>query len=188
MTNDEDRYLREVQYRFPDRLEARAILHRRYGRADWFAWLASEIAFTPGSVVADVGCGAGALWRDAPRDVPDDLALRLVDSSPGMVAAAEATVRAAKRWSDVDAILGDATALPFPDDSIDTALAIHMLYHLSDPAAGLAELARVARPGGIVAVVLNRSGTMAELSGLLEQALGRPSARPAPCRPRMGWR
>ncbi|WP_051273036.1 class I SAM-dependent methyltransferase [Sphingomonas phyllosphaerae] len=180
MTDNEARYLREVQYRFPDRLEARAVLHRRYGRGDWFAWLAREIAFVPGSVVADVGCGAGALWRDAPHDVPDDLTLRLVDSSPGMVAAADATVRADGRWRDVAVIVGDATALPFADGSIDTALAIHMLYHLADPAAGLAELARVTRPGGTVAVVLNRAGTMAELSGLVEQALGQTSSRPAP--------
>jgi hypothetical protein len=55
-----------------------------------------------------------------------------------------------------------------------------MLYHLRDPVAGLAELARVTRPGGTVAVVLNRSGTMAELSGLIEAALGRRAARPAP--------
>ncbi|MEH3102986.1 MAG: class I SAM-dependent methyltransferase [Sphingomonas phyllosphaerae] len=180
MTDDEARYLREVQYRFPDRLEARAVLHQRYGRGDWFAWLAEEIAFAPGSVVADVGCGAGALWRNAPRNVPDDLVLRLVDNSPGMVAAADATVRADGRWSDVTAIVGDAAALPFADGSIDTALAIHMLYHLADPAGGLAELARVTRPGGKVAVVLNRAGTMAALSGLVEQALGRTSTRPAP--------
>lgn len=180
MTDNEAHYLREVQYRFPDRLEARAVLHRRYGRGDWFAWLAEEIAFTPGSVVADVGCGAGALWRSAPRHVPDDLALRLIDSSPGMVAAADATVRAAGRWRDVAAIVGDAADLPLPDHGVDTALAIHMLYHLADPVAGVAELARVTRPGGTMAVVLNRSGTMAELSGLVEQALGRPSARPTP--------
>jgi len=180
MTDHEARYLREVQYRFPDRLAARAILHRRYGRGDWFTWLAEAIAFTPGSVVADVGCGAGAFWQQAPAGVPDDLALRLIDNSPGMVAAAEAAVHAAGRWRDVAAIVGDAAALPLADRSVDTTLAIHMLYHLRDPVAGLAELARVTRPGGTVAVVLNRSGTMAELSGLVEAALGRRAARPAP--------
>jgi len=180
MTDHEARYLREVQYRFPDRLEARAVLHRRYGRGDWFAWLAKEIGFTPGSVVADVGCGAGALWRSAPRTVPDDLVLRLIDNSPGMVAEAEAAARATGRWRDIEAFVSDAAALPLADGGVDTALAIHMLYHLADPAAGLAELARVTRRGGTVAVVLNPSGTMAELSGLVEQALGRPAARPSP--------
>ncbi|MBB6506551.1 SAM-dependent methyltransferase [Sphingomonas endophytica] len=177
MTDHEARYLREVQYRLPDPLAARAILHRRYGRGDWFTWLAEAIALTPGSVVADVGCGAGAFWQQAPASVPDDLALRLIDNSPGMVAAAEAAVHAAGRWRDVAAIVGDAAALPLADRSVDTTLAIHMLYHLRDP---VAELARVTRPGGTVAVVLNRSGTMAELSGLVEAAPGRRAARPAP--------
>lgn len=181
MTDDEARHLREVQYRFPDRLEARANLHRRYGRGDWFAWLAEAIAFTPGSVVADVGSGAGAFWQHAPGSVPDDLALRLIDLSPGMVAAAKAAVGAAGRWRDVAAIVGDAAALPLANGSVDTALAIHMLYHLADPTAGLGEMARVTRPGGTVAVVLNRSGAMSALTALVARALA-PAAmtRPAP--------
>lgn len=180
MTDDDGRYLREVQYRFPDRLKARSILHTRYGRGDWFAWLAEGIGFAPGSVVADVGCGAGAFWQHAPGSVPDDLSVRLIDISPGMVAAAEAAVRGSGRWRDVEPIVGDAAALPLPDGSVDTVLAIHMLYHLADPAAGLAELARVTRPGGTVAVVLNRAGTMAELAGLVQDALDRPAGRKEP--------
>ncbi|MFK3889448.1 class I SAM-dependent methyltransferase [Sphingomonas sp. NPDC079357] len=134
----------------------------------------------PGSVVADVGCGAGAFWRAAPREVPDDLALRLIDSSPGMVAAADGTVRATGRWRDTAAMVGEATTLPFADGCVDIVLAIHMLYHLADPTAGLAEFSRVTRAGGTVAVVLNRSGTMAEVSGLLTQALGQAAARRTP--------
>ena len=52
------------------------------------------------------------------------------------------------------------------DASVDTTIAIHMLYHLADPTAGLKEMARVTREGGAVAVVLNPAGTMAELSAL----------------------
>lgn len=180
MTDDDGRYLREVQYRFPDRLKARSILHTRYGRGDWFTWLAGGIGFAPGSVVADVGCGAGAFWQHAPDSVPDDLAVRLIDISPGMVTAANAAVHASRRWRDVEPIVADAAALPLPDDSVDIVLAIHMLYHLADPAAGLAELARVTRPGGTVAVVLNRTGTMAELAGLVQEALGQPTGRKEP--------
>ncbi len=40
MSDSEQSYLRDVQYRFPDRLKARSILHTRYGRGDWFEWLA----------------------------------------------------------------------------------------------------------------------------------------------------
>ena len=44
-------------------------------------------------------------------------------------------------------LVGDASRLPLPDDSAGAALALHMLYHLPDPADGLRELARITRPG-----------------------------------------
>lgn len=88
MASDEQRYLRDVQYRHPDRLAARSLLHTRYGRGDWFEWLAENIPLPQGGVVADVGCGAGAFWTNAPGLVPDDLRLHLFDISEGMVQAA----------------------------------------------------------------------------------------------------
>ena len=127
-------------------------------------------------MIADVGCGAGAFWTNAPRIVPDNLKLRLFDLSPGMVKAAARAVADLHRWSDVRAEVADAAALPLGAGDADTVLAIHMLYHLSDPLAGVREFARVLRPGGVVAVVLNPPGTMAELSSLVDKALGRVAA------------
>jgi SAM-dependent methyltransferase len=48
------------------------------------------------------------------------------------------------------AVTADVTALPFRDGSFDVAAAAFVLNHLPDPAAGLAELRRVTRPGGAV--------------------------------------
>ncbi len=178
---DSRHYLREVQYRHPDRLRARSLLHTRYGRGDWFEWLAGHIPLPAGGVVADVGCGAGAFWTHAPWSVPDNLGLRLFDLSPGMVDAATTAVRATARWSDVEASVADAAALPLEDGGADTVLAIHMLYHLPDPAAGVREMARVVRRSGAVAVALNPAGTMAELSSLVREALGvAGGSRPEP--------
>jgi SAM-dependent methyltransferase len=171
MSTEEQRYLREVQYRHPDRLKARSLLHTCYGRGDWFDWLAGNIPLPPRGVIADVGCGAGAFWTNAPRTVPDDLKLRLFDLSPGMVEAADRAVADLNRWIDVRAEVADAAALPLGTGDADTVLAIHMLYHLSDPAAGVREFGRVVKPGGTVAVVLNPAGTMAELSSLIDAAL-----------------
>jgi SAM-dependent methyltransferase len=53
-----------------------------------------------------------------------------------------------------------AAALPFEDDSFDTVIAMHMLYHLPDPAAGIAEMFRVLKPGGSLAVTTNGVGNM----------------------------
>ena len=48
------------------------------------------------------------------------------------------------------AVVGDALALPFAPSAFDAAVAAFSLNHLSDPAAGLREMARVTRPGGAV--------------------------------------
>ena len=50
---------------------------------------------------------------------------------------------------------GSADALPLRTGSVDAALAMHMLYHLPRPEAGLAELRRVLRPGGRLVVSTN---------------------------------
>jgi ubiquinone/menaquinone biosynthesis C-methylase UbiE len=166
MADSEQSYLRDVQYRFPDRLKARSVLHNRYGRGDWFEWLSANVPLPPGAVVADVGCGAGSFWTSAPQSVPSNLKLRLFDISEGMVDAARASIAAMQRWHDVEASVADAVALPLVDAGMDTTIAIHMLYHLTDPVAGLKEMARVTREGGAVTVVLNPAGTMGELSAL----------------------
>ncbi len=169
---DEQAYLRDVQYRFPDRLKARSILHTRYGRGDWFEWLAANIPLPAGGLIADVGCGAGSFWTNAPEFLTADLRLRLFDISQGMADAARVAVDAMQRWRDVEVCVADATALPLADGSVDTTIAVHMLYHLDDPVAGLKEMSRVTRDGGVVAVVLNSSGTMAELSALARAPFG----------------
>ena len=181
MPQESASYLRDVQYRQADRLQARASLHVKYGRADWFEWLARHLPLPAGGAVADVGCGAGFFWTNAPTTVPDTLRLRLFDLSPGMVEAARSALGTTGRWSDVRASVADATALPLEDGSVDTTLAVHMLYHLAHPTEGVREMARITRRGGAVAVVLNPPGTMAELSALIDEALGRdPTNRVEP--------
>ena len=49
---------------------------------------------------------------------------------------------------------GDATRLPFPDDTFDRVIASEVLEHIPDDAAALAELVRVLQPGGTIAVTV----------------------------------
>ena len=188
MADSEQSYLRDVQYRFPDRLKARSILHTRYGRGDWFKWLFANIPLPTSGVVADVGCGAGSFWINAPQNVSYDLKLRLFDISQGMVDVARASITAMQRWQDVEASVADAVALPLANANADTTIAVHMLYHLADPAAGLKEMARVTREGGTVAVVLNPAGTMGELSALARASFGaEPDPPPEPLSSEQGF-
>ena len=92
----------------------------------------------------DVGCGNGAFTellarRCAPKAVEG------VDPSEGQIAFAR-TRFAGRR--DVAFRLGDAMALPFRDGTFDAVASALVLFFIPDPAQGVAEMARVIRPGG----------------------------------------
>jgi SAM-dependent methyltransferase len=93
--------------------------------------------------VLDVGCGSGILTEELARRLgPENVAA--VDPSPLLEACAA-------RVPGANVRKGAAESLPWPDDSFDAALAQLVLHFLDDPVAGLAEMKRVTRPGGMVA-------------------------------------
>lgn len=95
----------------------------------------------------DVGTGAGALaFALAPlvREVVG------VDRVPELLALAR---ERAPAFGNVELVEADATALPFPPESFDLVATIRTLHHVARPELVLAELARVARPGGRVLVI-----------------------------------
>ena len=98
-----------------------------------------------GQRALDVGCGPGTLTALLVAELGPD-AVQAVDPSEPFVAAARA------RFPTVDVRAGVAEALPFDDDSVDLAVAQLVVHFMSDPVAGLAEMRRVVRPGGTVAV------------------------------------
>lgn len=159
-------YLREQQYRTSFNLAARANLHAKYGRGDWFAWVAQQPAWPSGGEVLELGCGAGWFWANAVRHAPADLRLTLTDLSPGMVEETVERVRELSRWARVEGQAADASALPFASASFDVVQALHMLYHLPEPAVGVREIARVLRPGGLAVIATNGRDTMSELFAL----------------------
>ena len=103
----------------------------------------------PGDTVLDVGCGPGTdLARLADAAGPDGTVIG-IDADPAMVE--EAT----RRFSGKPAVRiqpGDAHALPLPDASVDRARIDRVLQHLTDPSRALAELHRVLRTGGRLAM------------------------------------
>jgi SAM-dependent methyltransferase len=66
----------------------------------------------------------------------------------------------------------DATALPLRDGVADLAFAMHMLYHVPDPADALRELRRVTRLGGQVVIGLNGTGHLRELRAAIAASRG----------------
>jgi SAM-dependent methyltransferase len=97
-----------------------------------------------GQRVLDVGCGPGALTAQLVDRLGSD-AVSAIDPSASFVEAIRA------RFPDIDARAGSAEELPFSDDGFDATLAQLVVHFMTDPVQGLAEMARVTRPGGLVA-------------------------------------
>lgn len=100
-----------------------------------------------GQRVLDVGCGTGDDVRTIAKRVGPDGHVLGIDASPLVVA--EATRRAQARGLPVAFRVGDALALELPDESVERCRAERLLMHAhAEPAAIVAELTRVLRPGG----------------------------------------
>jgi len=96
-----------------------------------------------GQRVLDVGCGSGVLTEELAARVGAEQ-VSGVDPSPLLAACAE-------RVPGAELKEGKAEALPWPDDSFDAAIAQLVIHFMDDPTVGAAEMARVTRPGGVVA-------------------------------------
>jgi SAM-dependent methyltransferase len=168
----DDRYLRHVQYADSTKLAARANIHAKYGRGDWFSWLASQPVWPSDGDVLEVGCGAGWFWAEAAPYLSPGLRIQLTDISPGMVKQAVSRARENGHWTQLEGCVADASHLPFRDASFNAVLAGHMLYHVSDPREALAEIARVLRPNGTAVIATNGISNMRELFDLRRLVFG----------------
>jgi ubiquinone/menaquinone biosynthesis C-methylase UbiE len=134
----------ETQIRFDDGAayeEMMGIWSRLAGDV-FLDWLAPSAGLS----WIDVGCGNGAstamiVDRCAPREIQG------IDPSQGQLAYA----RSRLAGSVAEFRQGEGAALPFPDGSFDVGVMALVVFFLPDPAKGVEEMARVVRPGGLVA-------------------------------------
>lgn len=124
-----------------------------------------HVALTPGSRVLDVAAGTGALALLAARTGAQVLA---TDFSPGMVARI-----AAAGLPNVEARVMDGQALALDDGSFDAVFSIFGVIMFPDWRKGLAEMARVTRPGGygVVATWQDRGAATFLLLGQIRRKL-----------------
>lgn len=122
------------------------------------AQLADLAGVRSGQRVLDVGCGPGALTGELVRRLGPS-GVTAVDPSTPFVVAARA------RHPGVSVHQAAAERMPFSDRSFDATLAQLVVHFMSDPVAGLAEMTRVTRPGGVVAAcVWDHGGGQGPLS------------------------
>jgi SAM-dependent methyltransferase len=128
--------------------------------------LADFAGVEAGQRVLDVGCGPGALTAELVQRL-GPAAVWAVDPSEPFVAAAR------ERHPGVDVRRAAAEELPFGDGTFDAALAELVVHFMTDPVAGLREMARVARKDGVVAAcVWDHGGGQGPLSLFWEAARG----------------
>lgn len=121
-----------------------------------------RLGLREGERFIDIGCGAGRHTFEALRRGADAVALdQNAEDLRGIDEMVEAMAEAGeiKRPDAPVTLNADALALPFDDGHFDRVIASEILEHIPDDRAAIAEIARVTRPGGTVAVSVPRRWT-----------------------------
>lgn len=122
------------------------------------ALLHADTAFPHGSTVLEAGCGTGAQTVAIAQRSPG-ARITAVDVSAASLAQARARVLAAG-FRNVSFHQADLRALPFAAASFDHVFLCFVLEHLPDPAAALAALHPLLRPGGTITVIEGDHGSI----------------------------
>jgi SAM-dependent methyltransferase len=112
-----------------------------------YAAAIAEAGLRRGGVAVDAGCGTGRALPSLRDAVGPEGTVIGLELTPQMLV--EARSKGWAKSADL-LILADARALPLASTSVDAVFAAGLVNHLPDPPAGLAELARITRPGGIL--------------------------------------
>lgn len=109
-----------------------------------------------GGRVLDCGIGTGALSLALNGNVAAPVRIEGVDLSAAMLQ--QARLNLDRAGVNTRLHLRDVKDLPFEDDTFDAVIGAHMLEHFDDPFAGLSEMVRVLKPGGLLLIVATRCG------------------------------
>jgi SAM-dependent methyltransferase len=116
------------------------------GRPDYpsaaIGWLGQRVGLKPGVTVIDLGAGTGKLSRPLAATGARVIAIEPVEAMRGAIG------------PEIEAVEGAAEKLPLPDGSSDV-VTVGQAFHWFDGAVALAEIHRVLRPGGSLALIWN---------------------------------
>lgn len=140
MNTETSQHFDEIAHEYDESLPPHVVEHYLAKRVDFVRKV------MPAGKILDVGCGTGVL---AGRLAAAGYEVTGVDPSAGMLE------HVSQSGAGVEAVLGDATELPFDDGTFDLTMCVAVMHHVADPEAvhrSLGEMVRVTRPGGLVLV------------------------------------
>jgi ubiquinone/menaquinone biosynthesis C-methylase UbiE len=151
MTN-QSTHLDKIRERFTATADvfAQNVRVTRKAEAERLAKCAIEDLASPAEAIAiDLACGPGTFTRPLAARVRRAIG---VDLTPAMVEKARAEA-AREGISNIEFVCSDVYALPFAIGAADIVSCGYAFHHMTDPARAIAEMTRVARPGGRMAII-----------------------------------
>lgn len=158
-----------TQYRNASNLSARIRLHTLYSenKQGWFPWIFSQLPYTSGMKILELGCGSGSLWKENLASVPADVDILLSDISEGMIRDIRRSLSNEMPQASFRAF--DCCAVPFPENSFDLVIANHLLFYCERPETAIREAARVLREDGTYICSTYSKAHMQEITMLVQE-------------------
>jgi len=164
--------LNESQYKSTENLNARVLIHEKYStnKTPWHQWVFDLILQDNHAKIMEIGCGNGLLWQNNSARIPQSWELTLTDFSDGMLDAVQTSLKEIP----VSIVYNNVNIakIPYSDNSFDSIIANHVLYHVSNRKKALQEIHRVLKPNGFFYASTIGTNNMLEMKTLVTDFLG----------------